>query len=160
MRQIGLEDESPFDILDEMFNEVKDTDSDVFESEDIDLDLEDSKMIQLEPGTVLEREYKGKDIKVKVLKDGALAFNGKQYENRGDLMKAIGKGKTMQFTTFFGLNKGEDTNGEDKPRKKRAKVSDDDNVEEIEIPDNLIVINLNALNSYIDERIRKFFVKD
>lgn len=73
-------------------------------------------MIALDPGTVLKKEYKGNNIKVVVTKSGYYKFNGKIYEDRGSLMKAILKGKTGQFTTFFGLSKDakpETTNGED-----------------------------------------------
>jgi len=73
-------------------------------------------MIALADGTVLEKEYKGSKIKV-VVKKGKYAFNGKLYEKRGALMKAITKGKVAQFTNFFGLAK-EETNGEEKPAKK------------------------------------------
>lgn len=63
-------------------------------------------MISLQPGAILEREYKGEKVKVKVLKDGkSYSYNGKVYDNRGELVKKITKGKTAQFTTFFGLNK-------------------------------------------------------
>jgi flavodoxin len=87
--------------------------------------LED-EMIQIDPGTILEREYKGNNIKVKVLKDGSFSYNGKQFEDRGSLMKAILKGKTGQFTNFFKLN------GEDKPKKsKKVAVSTDDSTEGI-----------------------------
>lgn len=74
-------------------------------------------MIALEPGTILEKEYKGNKIKVKVLKDGFYSYNGKTYESRGDLMKAVARGKTAQFTTFFGIAKGE------KKAKKNGAVS-------------------------------------
>lgn len=71
-------------------------------------------MIALKPGTVLEREYKGEKVKVVVGKDGeSYKFNGKVYDERGALMKAITKGKIAQFTNFFGLGKTreEGTNG-------------------------------------------------
>lgn len=82
-------------------------------------------MIRVKPGTVLEKEYKGEKVKVKALKDDKFAFNGKVYDDRGKLMKAITKGKTAQFTTFFGLGKSEE-NGEEKPRKVRAKETSAD----------------------------------
>lgn len=83
-------------------------------------------MISLQPGTILEREYKGEKVKVKVLKDGtSYAYNGKVYDNRGELIKKITKGKTAQFTTFFGLNK-------EKKIKKNGKDSLVDNTPELD----------------------------
>lgn len=82
-------------------------------------------MIALEPGRILEREYKGNPVKVKVLKDGSYSYNGKTYEDRGSLMKAITKGKVAQFTTFFNLTKSreEDTNGAEAPKKVKKSTS-------------------------------------
>ena len=96
----------------------------MLDGEITDDDLKEDTVIQIDPGTILEKEYKGNTVKVKVLKDGSFSYNGKQYEDRGSLMKAILKGKTGQFTTFFGLNK----NGNDKPKKvtKSAPVISED----------------------------------
>jgi hypothetical protein len=83
-------------------------------------------MLQLEPGTVLEKEYKGKKIKVKVLKDGTFLYDSKNYEDRGSLIKAITKGKTAQFTTFFGLSTKDDVDKPKKVKKVLTNVVDED----------------------------------
>ncbi len=107
------------------------------------------KMIELEPGTILEREYKGNKIKVKVLKNGNYSYNGKEYESRGDLMKAVAKGKTAQFTTFFGIAKGEN-----KAKKSNDVVEESTSVEE----GNTDTLE-DSIRAIVRDEIQKFFRK-
>lgn len=107
-------------------------------------------MISLQPGTILEREYKGEKVKVKVLKDGkSYSYNGKVYDNRGELVKKITKGKTAQFTTFFGLNKSDTP----KKVKKNGVVSSLENTDE-----GIQVLTIDShIRNIIKEEIRNYF---
>lgn len=111
---------------------------------------EESRMISLQPGTILEREYKGEKVKVKVLKDGkSYSYNGKVYDNRGELVKKITKGKTAQFTTFFGLNKSDTP----KKVKKNGVVSSLENTDE-----GIQVLTIDShIRNIIKEEIRNYF---
>lgn len=111
-------------------------------------------MIQLDAGTILEKEYKGNKIKVKVLKSGNLSYNGKEYEDRGSLMKAITKGKTAQFTTFFGLNKDE---GKKAKKKKKITVEDLDNENETSDDTNDSVTIDSMIRDIVRSEIKNYF---
>jgi len=117
----------------------------------------EEKMIALEPGTILEKEYKGNKIKVKVLKSGNYSFNGKEYEDRGSLMKAVAKGKTAQFTTFFGLGKDKQV------KSKKAKSNGDDTIDgNLLLTDDESEENSNnsidiAIRKIVRQEIKSFF---
>lgn len=53
-------------------------------------------------GTTFKKEYKGKNVVVKVTKDGYV-YNGKAYRSINQAVKAITKGKPVSATVFFGL---------------------------------------------------------
>lgn len=105
-------------------------------------------MISLQPGTILEREYKGEKVKVKILKDGkSYSYNGKVYDNRGELVKKITKGKTAQFTTFFGLNK-------EKKAKKNGNAQIQEAIDVASVIDNTIDTHIRTI---VREEIRNYF---
>jgi len=102
-----------------------------------------------EPGTIFEKEYKGKHIKVKVLKDGTFSYDGKAYPSLTATVKKITGGKTTPATVFFGIAPT--------PRQKKTKPENN-----ISIPDPTnAVIGNDTLDTYIRmmvrEEIRNFF---
>ena len=57
-----------------------------------------------EPGTLLRRQYQGKPVCVKVLKDG-FEYDGKQYASLSAIAPSV-TGMRWNGFSFFGLNKG------------------------------------------------------
>jgi hypothetical protein len=56
-----------------------------------------------EAGTILERQYRGKTVSVKVLKDG-FEYDGKQYESLSAIASSVAGTRWNGFS-FFGLNR-------------------------------------------------------
>lgn len=99
-----------------------------------------------EPGTIFEKEYKGKRIKVKVLKDGTFSYEGKAYPSLTATVKKITGGKTTPATVFFGITPT--------PRQKKTKPENNINIPEpITNNDNLDMY----IRMMIREEIRNFF---
>jgi len=109
-------------------------------------------MISLEAGRVLEREYKGENVKVKVLKNGNYSYNGKEYDNRGELIKKITKGKTAQFSTFFGLNK--EGKKDKKVKKNSMRTQTQENIDCVDTTDNTIDSHIRQI---VQEEIKNYF---
>ena len=72
----------------------------------------DGRKVYLEPGTVLEREYKGQKNKVKALEHGRYEFEGKTYATLTPIAYLI-TGTRISGPAFFGLQSN------DKKRKGR-----------------------------------------
>jgi len=58
----------------------------------------------LQPGTVLDREYKGRTIRVTVLDDGNVEHEGMRYTSLTAAARAI-TGSAWNGRVFFGLTK-------------------------------------------------------
>lgn len=57
------------------------------------------------PGTVLTREYKGREIRVRVLDGGSFEYDGQPYRSLSAVAKAV-TGSHWNGRAFFGLKKG------------------------------------------------------
>lgn len=57
------------------------------------------------PGSVLVREYKGREIRVRVLDEGSFEYDGQPYRSLSAVAKAI-TGSHWNGRLFFGLKKG------------------------------------------------------